>query len=99
MNEKMKRLIFCHLNTYYINDLCDKISCEIKKRESQYELIDIKYSGLEGNDGDAHAYLIFRLINDDVQSQVEKLMEKIQYVGEMIDELGKEIYKLRMDKK
>lgn len=57
---------FSHIQTYYIDDLCSKVQDELLTyNKDGYVLVDIKYSGLEKNDGLAHAFLLFTKIPED----------------------------------
>jgi hypothetical protein len=56
---------FVHLTCYHVNDLVDKIANEIESRnEEDLILVDLKFSNIEENDSDCHAYLLFNEVTN-----------------------------------
>jgi len=54
------RQIFVHLSRYYIDDLMNDIQSKIEEmNQDSYFIKDYKFSGLEKNEGNAHAVLLF----------------------------------------
>lgn len=49
-----------HLSRYYIDDLMNDIQSKIEEmNQDSYFIKDYKFSGLEKNEGNAHAVLLF----------------------------------------